>query len=421
MRILILTQYYPPEVGAAQNRLSALATFLGEAGHTVTVLTALPNYPKGRIYEGYRDRLVISENIDGVTIIRTWLYTKQNLQFVARLIHYLSFSLLALIVSLFKVGRQDIVITECPPLFAGIVGWIISKLKKAKFALNVSDLWTDSAVDLGVLKNRAVISIALRGERFLYDHAHLITGQTQGIVNTVRSRVRHTPVSLITNGVDLDFFSRTGSSLVKEHRNGEALSGKFIVGFAGLHGLMQDLETVLEAARLLRDEDHIAFVLYGDGPKKERLIRLSNEAQIQNITFSPPQPAERMPEIFTSFDAMLIPLKNLPILKGAIPCKMLEAMAAAVPILLLADGEAKKVVQQAECGIVLAPENAKLLVEAVRELYHNDSFRRRLGQNGRQYAFEHYNRQRINKRFEGLLYKVFQGEDIASTEACMHP
>jgi glycosyltransferase involved in cell wall biosynthesis len=128
-----------------------------------------------------------------------------------------------------------------------------------------------------------------------------------------------------------------------------------------------------------------------------------------------------MPEIFASFDAMLIPLRNLPILKGAIPCKMLEAMAAAVPILLLAEGEAKNLVQQAECGIVVAPENAKLLAEAVRELYHNNSFRRRLGQNGRHYAFEHYNRQRINKTFEGLLDKVFHGEQFASTESCMHP
>jgi glycosyltransferase involved in cell wall biosynthesis len=421
MRILMLTQYYPPEIGAAQNRLSRLAIFLSEAGHTVTVLTALPNYPTGAIYEGYKNRIVVTEIKDDVAIVRTWLYTKQNLQFVGRLIHYLSFSTMALFTSIFKVGQTDVVITECPPLFIGLAGWLISKMKKAKFVLNVSDLWTDSAVDMGMLKNGTLISVALRGEKFLYEHAQLITGQTQGIVDTIRSRVRHTPVALITNGVDQDFFSRTESLSVKEQRNGEALSRKFIVGFAGLHGLMQDLETVISAARFLQDHERIVFVLYGDGPKKEKLIRLSKEAQIQNITFFPPQPAERMPEIFSSFDAMLIPLKNLPILKGAIPCKMLEAMAAAVPILLLAEGEAKNLVQQAECGIVLAPENPKLLAEAVLELYHNDSFCRRLGKNGRHYAFEHYNRQRINKRFEDLLDKVYLGEHIASTEVPMHP
>jgi glycosyltransferase involved in cell wall biosynthesis len=421
MRILILTQYFPPEIGAAQNRLSGLATFLKEAGHTVTVLTAFPNYPKGTIYEGYKNRLVVTEIKDSVTIIRTWLYTKQDLQFVGRLIHYLSFSVLALIVSVFKVSRQDIVIAECPSLFTGIVGWLISKMKKAKFALNVSDLWTDSAVDLGMLRNSSLISVALRMEKFLYQHAHLITGQTQGIVDSIRARVSHTPAALITNGVDQDFFIKTEHSHAKKQRNGGMPSGKFIVGFAGLHGLMQDLETVMEAARLLREDEDIAFVFYGDGPKKEKLIRLSEEAQIQNVTFFPPQPAERMPEVFTSFDAMLIPLKDLPILRGAIPAKMLEAMAAAVPLLLLAGGEAKNLVQQAECGIVVAPENPKLLAEAVRELYHNDAIRRRLGQNGRQYALEHYNRQRINKTFEDLLSRVFNGERIGVTEECVHP
>lgn len=420
MLILILTQYYPPEVGAAQNRLSRLAAYLRDAGHTVTVLTAFPNYPTGSIREDYRNRFVVREVRDGITVIRIWLYTKQALQFFERLIHYLSFSMLACAVSVVKISRQDIVIAECPSLFTGIAGWLISQMKRAKFALNISDLWTDSAVDLGVLKSRKLISMALRTERFLYEHAHLITGQTQGIVDTIRTRAPRIPVALITNGVDQEFFARAEALLVKEPKNGETRSGKFIVGYAGLHGLAQDLETVVEAARLLRDDDHIEFVLYGDGPKKEKLIRLSKERQIQNIIFFSPQPAERMPEIFASFDAMLVPLKNLPILKGAIPSKLLEAMAAAVPILLLAEGEAKNIVQQAECGIVLTPENPQLLAEAVRKLYHDDSFRKRLGENGQRYAYAHYNSQRINKRFEGLLTKVFHGESINTTDTCVH-
>lgn len=416
MRVLILTQYYPPEIGAAQNRLSRLARYLKDAGHTVTVLTAFPNYPTGSIREDYKNRLVVKEVREGITVIRTWLYTRQALQFVERLVHYLSFSILACVVSLVKISRQDIVIAECPSLFTGIAGWLISKFKRAKFALNVSDLWTDSAVDLGMLKNRVLIAMALRAEKFLYEHAYLITGQTQGIVNAIRTRAPHIPVALITNGVDQEFFTKAEALLVGERKNGEVQSGKFIIGYAGLHGLAQDLETVVEAARLLRNDGCIEFVLYGDGPKKEKLIRLSREAGIQNIFFFPPQPAERMPEIFASFDVMLVPLKNLPIFKGAIPSKLLEAMAAAVPILLLAEGEAKNIVQQAECGIVLMPEKPELLAEAVRELYHNDSFRKRLGRNGQQYVYQHYNCQRINKRFEGLLTKVLHGERINITE-----
>jgi len=416
MRILILTQYYPPEIGAAQNRLYGLAIFLNGVGHTVTVLTALPNYPTGVIYDGYKNRLVVKEIRDGLTIVRTWLYTRQNLQFVGRLIHYVSFSALALIASIFKVGRQDIVITECPPLFAAIAGWLISKMKNAKFVLNVSDLWTDSAVDLGMLKNSVLVAIALRGEKFLYQHACLITGQTQSIVNTIRLREHRTPVALITNGVDQEFFGKTEEFNAEKWRNGRRPSGRFIIGFAGLHGLFQDLETVIEAARLLRDEKGIAFVLYGDGPKKKELIRLSKEAKLQNITFFPPQPAKRMPEVFTSFDLMLVPGKNVPISRGAVPCKMLEAMAAGVPILISFEGEAGKLVHQAQCGILVAPEDPKLMSEAVRELYHDDSLCARLGQNGRQYALEHYNRQDINKTFEELLVKVFHDEHIDTLE-----
>jgi len=416
MRILLVTQYYPPEVGAAQNRLSGLAMSLKEAGHTVTILTALPNYPKGAIYDDYKKHLFLTEVKDGVTIVRTWLYTRQNLQFFRRLAHYFSFSAMALMVSIFKVGRQDIVLTESPPLFAGIVGWLISKIKRAKFALNISDLWTDSAVEIGMLRNTTLISMALRGEKFLYRHAHLITGQTQGIVDCIRSRMPGSPVALMTNGVDQEFFIRTGELRTSDRRAEPISSKKFIVGFAGLHGHMQDLETVIEAARLLRNNEHICFVFYGDGPKKQKLVNMVQEGQIKNVAFSPPQPANRMPEIFSSFDAMLIPLKNLPILKGAIPCKMLEAMAAAVPILLLAEGEAKSVIQQADCGIAVAPENAKLLADAILELYNNESLRRRLGQSGRQYALKHYDRRSINKRFEGLLLNVFRNKKITIPE-----
>jgi glycosyltransferase involved in cell wall biosynthesis len=399
MRVLIVTQYYPPEIGAAQNRLSGLATFLQKAGHTVTVLTAMPNYPTGKIYHEYINRLVVRETRNGLTVIRTWLYIRQNLSFVSRLIHYMSFSTTALFVSTYAIGRQDIVITESPPIFLGLAGWIISKFKRAKYALNVSDLWTDSAVDLGVLKNPSLISMALRFEKFLYQQACLITGQTQGIVDTIRMRTSNTTVALITNGVDEEFFARSEHLNRHEQQN----SRRMVVGFAGLHGLMQDLETVLDAALLLREERDIAFIFYGDGPKKESLIQRAREGHIENVTFLPPQPADQMPKIFTSFDAMLVPLKNLPILRGAIPCKMLEAMAAGVPILLLAEGEAKHLIEQAECGIAIPPENAKLLAEAVTTLYHDSSLRARLGNNGRQHTFENYNRARINKRFEELL------------------
>ena len=415
MRILFLTQYYPPEVGAAQNRLSRLATFLKQSGHTVTVLTALPNYPIGAIYEGYKDRLVVGEIKDGITVIRTWLYTRRNLKFVGRLINYLSFSGMALLVSMYKVGRQDIVIAESPPLFVGAVGFIISNMKKAKFVFNVSDLWTDSAIDLGMLKNSILIGMAQRVENFLYRKADLITGQTQGIVDKIQSRVNNRPIALITNGVDQAHFGQAADQYANRRRNGSPVK-RFSIGYAGLHGLMHDLESVIEAADLLRAYEDVFFVFYGDGPRKEKLIQLAKEARIRNIVFYPPQPVGRMPEIFGSFDAMVIPLKRLGVLKGAIPFKMLEAMAAALPIVLAGEGEAEKLVRDAECGIVVEPENPKSLAEGLLELYHNESCRRRFGENARDYVLQHYDQRQISTKFAHLLSKVVYGEEHVALE-----
>jgi glycosyltransferase involved in cell wall biosynthesis len=406
MRILIVTQYYPPEGGAAQNRLSNLASYLKESGHTVTVLTALPNYPTGEIFDGYKGHVVLAEYSDGISIIRTWLYTKPNLRFAGRLANYLSFSGLALLVSIYKVNRQDVVIAECPSLFVGLAGFIISRIKKAKFVFNVSDLWVDSAVDLGMLKSSALIGVARYVENLLYRKAALITGQTEGIVSMIASRVTNKPVELITNGVDVGRFNQSS----KEPNS----TGRFVIGYAGLHGLMQDLENVIEAAILLRSYNDIHFAFYGDGPKKDKLIRISKEAGLQNVTFYPHQPVQRMPEIFASFDAMVIPFRQLPILKGAVPCKMIEAMAASLPILLAGEGEVKNLVEKAHCGIVIEPENPGLLAEGLLELYRSDSHRKKLGQNGRQYILRHYDRRHINGKFADLLAKVASGEKISS-------
>lgn len=414
MHILIVTQYYPPECGAAQNRLSCLATFLKESGHMVTVLTALPNYPTGKIFDGYKGHLVVAEYSDGIHIIRTWLYTKPNLRFAGRLANYLSFSGIALLVSIYKVNRQDVVIAEYPSLFVGIAGFIISRIKKAKFVFNVSDLWVDFAVDLGMLKSSAVIWLARYLENLLYRKADLITGQTEGIVNTIAACITNRPVELITNGVDVGRL-RGATDLASIKRGEEPNSvGRLIIGYAGLHGLMQDLETVIETASLLRAYKDILFAFYGDGPKKDKLIRMSIEAGLQNVMFHPYQPVQQMPEIFASFDVMVIPFRQLPTLKRAVPLKMIEAMAAALPILLAGEGEVKNLVEKAHCGIVVEPKNPGLLAEGLLKLHRSESYRRKLGQNGRQYILQHYDRRHINGKFADLLSKVASGEKISS-------
>jgi len=407
MHILILTQYYPPEVGAPQNRLFDLSKRLAKLGHVVTILTALPNYPKGEIFAEYRDHVMMEEYMEGIRVIRTWIYTTKNHGFVQRLLNYFSFVLSSLIGGIWKIKQQDVVIVESPPLFLGLSGFVISKLKRAKFVFNVSDLWPESAIAMGILKSKILIAFSERLEAFLYRQSHLVTGQTQGIVNSIQSRFPDKSVSLVTNGINVEAFKAISQSDQGERAKKEfGLAGKIVVGYAGLHGLAQCLETVLQAAQLLIGYPDLFFVFFGDGPQKEKLIALANQAELTNVCFYPIQPAWRMPDIIAMFDIAIIPLKKLELFKGALPSKMFEAMATAVPIIVSIDGEAQVLVEKAQAGICVEPENPEAMAEAILQLYKIPLCRKTLGQNGRQYVIEHYNRHRIALDFERLLLAI---------------
>ena len=206
MKILILTQYYPPEVGAPQNRLSDFARRFVQFGHKVTVLTAMPNYPKGEVFEGYRGRLVVEEQRENVRVIRAWIYATKKHQFSHRILHYSSFAISATLVGVIRVGRQDVIVVESPPLFLGVAGILLSWISRAQLVFNVSDLWPESAVALGVLRNGFLTGAATWLEGFIYRCSRLITGQTKGIIENIRARFPRKRVELVANGVDVGTF-----------------------------------------------------------------------------------------------------------------------------------------------------------------------------------------------------------------------
>jgi glycosyltransferase involved in cell wall biosynthesis len=404
VRLLILTQYYPPETGAPQNRLSDLAQRLHQAGHQVTVLTALPNYPRGEIFENYRGRLLMEESRSGIRIVRTWIYATPRKGFVRRLLNYFSFVFSSFVLGVWKAGSPEIVIVESPPLFLGLSAWLLAFFKNARLVFNVSDLWPDSAVAMGILHNPWLIRLSKWLEEFLYRRSFLITGQTQGIVDNIQSRFPDKRVALITNGVDIKRFMHAAGDRKSEIKNEFALTDKFVVGYAGLHGLAQGLESVIQAAGLLATEKDIVFAFFGDGPEKEKLVQLVNHLGLQNFRFYPSQMTERMPAIIGSFDIALVPLRRLELFKGALPSKMFEAMAAAVPIVVSIDGEARALVERARAGLFVEAEDSKAMAGAILELYRDRERLTTLGLNGRQYVIEHYDRQKIAERFERLLF-----------------
>jgi glycosyltransferase involved in cell wall biosynthesis len=405
MRILLLTQYYPPETGAAQNRLSDLARRLANAGHVVTVLTALPNYSQGSIFEGYEKHFVIEDSLDGVRVVRTWLYTTKKKTFLRRMLNFCTFSALSLLVGAWKIRRQDLIIVESPPLFLGVSGLFLSWLKRAQLVLNISDLWPESAVALNVVQNRRLIRLATALEELLYRNSRLITGQTEGIVANIRARCADRLIAFIPNGVDLEKFVPDSRRVeVRELVRTElGFNDHFVVGYAGLHGLAQGLETVLESARLLSDFPEILIGLIGDGPERSRLRELAEKSGLTNVRFIPTQPASRMAEVLSALDVALAPLKRHPLFKGALPSKMFEAMGAGLPVIVSVDGEARAIIEKARGGIYVEPESPRQMADAILQLYLDPALRHSLGENGRRYVGSHYSRSEAARKFEQLL------------------
>lgn len=395
MRIAILTQYYPPEVGAPQNRLSDLARRLHGRGHAVQVLTALPNYPGTEILAGYRDRRVRREEIDGVPVTRLWLYVPSRKTFLRRLANYCSFALHAAWRGPGLLEAADFVMTESPPLFLGPAGAYLARRLKARFVFNVSDLWPDSAVQLGFLRQGAALRLARRMEAWCYARADAISGQSEGIVENIRARVPGKPVAFLPNGVDLAAWRPRQDREAVRREFGWGPE-EFVVGYAGLHGHAQALEQALAAAERLPE---VRFVFFGEGPCKAALVAQAS----RRVEFHPPQPHERMPEILGAFDAGLVPLALGPVFEGVLPSKVFEVMASGRPVVLAAGGEVARLVERARCGVVAPPESPERLAEAVRRLADSPGLCAELGENGRRLVAERFDRARIAESFEEFL------------------
>ncbi len=418
MRCLILTQYFPPESGAAPNRLADWAHRLADWGHHVTVLTAVPNYPKGEIFPGYRDHLLYDEREGNLRILRARIYVDHRHGFISRLISYLSFVLASILMGTIKLGRQDVILVESPPLFIGISGLWLKFWLRAKMVFNVSDLWPESAVAMGILHNRLLIWLSTRLEEFFYRHSHLVIGQTQGIVASVQSRIS-VPTALITNGVDFTCFTEDAIRARHVPRQTFGFSDKFVVGYAGLLGIAQGLDVVLDSAEFLLHIPDVLFVIFGDGPERARLMAEAQRRGLFNLRFYPLEPKTTMPALMASFDATLVPLQRLQLFKGALPCKLFESMAAGTVVIVGIEGEAQRLVETSEGGICVPPENAEAIAAAVRQLRADPRLRERLGRNARSHVRARYDRRDIAFNLQSLLNEVV-GSDQQTKHGSSH-
>jgi len=405
MRILFLTQYFPPEVGAAQNRIAYFAKHFVSSGHDVTVLTAMPSYPQGRIFDEYQGKWILEEQWEGMRVVRVRTYVTRSKATIRRLMNFFSFVLTSVLAGICKCGKQDVVVLESPPLFLGMSGLLLKFVKKAKLALNVADLWLDSAVAMGIVRNRIVIRTCGWLEKLIYSHSELITGQTRGIVEGIESHAPGKPVALITNGAEIPALSERPDD-VAEIRKMFGWGETFVVGYVGTHGMVHGLDTVLEAANLLAEHKKIRFVLFGDGTDKERLVALAQKRELKNVAFYPPQPRARILEILRCFDVALVPVRGLQLFRGALPSKMFEVMGAGIPVVASLSGEAQVVIEEACAGICVPPEDCRAVADAILQLFKDAGLRAEMGASGRRYILKHFNRKDIADKYERLLVET---------------
>jgi len=393
MKLLILTQYFPPEVGAPQNRLFELAVRLQQKGVEITVLTAMPNYPQMEIHSEYKGKCYTHEVINDLNIHRSWIYVSKSKGIFKRLLNYFSFVFTALFVGLFKIKKHDILLVESPPLFLGITAYLLAKAKRAKLVFNVSDLWPESAEKLGLVNNKLFLKLATYLEEFCYRKAALITGQTQGICNNISTRFPKKDVYWLKNGVDINFYNTNKERDSNWRTENGFGNDDFLLIYAGILGHAQGLEVIIKAAEILSEKKDIKFIFLGSGPEKEKLKQLANALQLSNISFFEVVPKAQMQDILVSTDASIIPLRKLDLFKGAIPSKIFETLALKKPILLGVDGEAKDLfIEQGKCGLFFEPENPIDLAEKIINLYHHRDNITIFGNNGHAFVSKVFNR-----------------------------
>jgi glycosyltransferase involved in cell wall biosynthesis len=420
VKILYVSQYFPPEMGAPAGRVAELSRLWVEDGHEVTVLTGFPNHPTGIVPPEYRGkfRCLVSREVDnGVNVVRTWLLPFPNRKAYERMLNYSSFCVSSATTGIF-LDRPDIVIATSPQLLVGLSGWWLAHCKRVPFVFEVRDLWPESLAAVGMGSGNSVLHRSLaKIAGFLYRSCDSVVVVTPAFKKYLIEhwRVPRDKIFVVENGVDANLFRRLPPNLAL--RRELSAEEKFIVSYIGTMGNAHGLETLVNAADLLRERaPKVLFLLVGEGAEKERILSSARSRGLTNVRFVDQQLREKIPAYISVSDACLVLLKRSELFKTVLPTKMLEFMSCARPVILGVDGHARQVLEQANAGIFIQPENAAELAEAVTCLAADPALCESLGRNGRQHVLQHFSRRHTAGAYLDLLQDLL-GEDQCSTAA----
>ncbi len=407
MHILFLTHYFPPEVNAPASRTHENAKRWVRCGHRVTVLTCAPNHPTGVVYPGYRNRPAQWENIDGIRVLRVGTFLSANKGIGKRTLNYVSYMAAAVLFSPLVKG-VDVVVSTSPQFFCGLAGYFVSAGKRSPWLVEIRDLWPESIVAVGAVRNPRAIRILESVETFMYRRADRVVALTNAFKRHIAGRgVPPERIDVIKNGADLDRFRPMPRD--NAFRAAHGFTGKFVASYIGTHGMAHGLDTIFRAAERLRHNDRIVFMLVGDGAERDGLLKEKERLGLANVLMLPQQPKNRMPEILAASDASLVLLKRADLFKTVIPSKLFEAMAMERPIVLGVEGESREIVEEGECGLCIEPENETALADALVRLAGDPGLALRLGENGRKFVTRDYDRDALADRYLSLLVSTAGG------------
>lgn len=407
MRVLVLGIGFHPEVTALAPYTTDLCAYFVEQGHDVTAVVAFPHYPLWRVFDAYRGRVFLKEQVRGVRVFRVPMYIPRRPSTLRRIAYDSSFAISSLVAGGLVGGKPDLIVATCSPLQLGVTATLLGWRWRAPFVLHVQDLLPEGAIALGILRQRIAIKIANAMADFVYARACLVTAIGHGIIDALRARgVPPEKLAYLPNWVDPGWI-QPGSRLNPFRGEVGVADADFVVLYVGNFGAKQQMETLVDTARLLQDDPSIKIVMVGDGARKAAAVRLAEEYGLQNLCFVGVQPRDRLPDILAAGDLHVLHQRR-EVVDIVVPSKLLSYAASARPILLAgaSESEGARFVEAAGCGRVVAPEDPALLADAIRVLKNDPDGRQRLGDRARRYVEEHFTRDRVLAGAEDLFART---------------
>ncbi len=406
LNIWFFSHYFPPEGNAPASRVFETCKVWSRLGHRVTVVTCVPNVPNGVVYDGYSNRWTQEEVVDGIRVIRIWTYVAANKGTLKRTINYLSYPLSAVAHMVFR-SAPDIILATSPQFFCGWAGVLMKWLKRRPFVLEIRDIWPESIVEVGAMKSSAIERALQVLELWMYRSASHVVTVGQGYRSRLLERdVPDEKMTVITNGFDRETFDVESTSF-----SGNS-NVKFVCSYVGTIGMASGLQIVLRAAAKLKGagRDDILFKLVGDGAEREELEAQAASEDLDNIEFTGRLSKSAIPDALQSSDACLVHLRKTPLFETVLPSKMLEAMAMKRPVILGVAGDAARVLNEAEAGICITPEDEDELLDAIERLRGDPQLGRQFGESGYSYVCEHHDRESLSLDYLALLKSVLSGD-----------